>query len=99
MLDGIDEYRNILDSYDIKTTFFTLGSIAYSLKSKLRKLSDEGHEIAAHGWDHNRPLKMDARSFKNDITSTKAELEQIIGKEILGYRAPCFSLNRYFRYS
>ena len=36
MLDGVNNYLSILESHDIKTTFFTLGEIANSLKSDLR---------------------------------------------------------------
>ena len=94
MLDGLHEYLKILDDYELKTTFFSLGEIANSLKSDLREISQQGHEIAAHGWRHQRPLTMSNDKFDKDITHTKDILEQIVGQEILGYRAPCFSLNR-----
>jgi len=94
MLDGVDEYRKLLSDHEIKTTFFTLGEIAESFKHTLIDLNSDKHEIAAHGWNHKRPLTMDKSEFYSDITKTKSTLEQIVGKEVTGYRAPCFSLDR-----
>ena len=94
MLDGINNYISILESHDIKTTFFTLGEIADSQKHILRNIFENGHEIASHGWSHQRPLTMNLVDFIADIKKTKEKLEQIIGNEVVGYRAPCFSMNR-----
>ena len=63
MLDGIDVFRKIISSYDIKSTFFTLGEISKSIKGTLKDLDDDDHEISVHGWSHQRPLTMDKNKF------------------------------------
>ncbi|MEK9628601.1 MAG: polysaccharide deacetylase family protein [Nitrospinota bacterium] len=94
MLDGLEVYRETLASHNIPSSYFVLGEIAQSLKTKLRQLVDQGNDIGSHGWGHVRPLTMDKDSFESEMRSCKQSLEDILGKPVLGYRAPCFSLDR-----
>lgn len=93
MLDGLNHYNNILENNNIRSSFFVLGELVTSLKKILRKLCDNGHDIGSHGWNHKRPLTLSAKDFEKDIIKSKKEIEDIIGKEVFGYRAPCFSLD------
>lgn len=94
MLDGLDTYLDIIDSHNIPSSFFVLGELALSLKSRLREISDHMHDLGSHGWAHKRPINMDVDSFNQEVLKCKSELEQMLGKSITGYRAPCFSLDR-----
>lgn len=95
MLDGLANYAELLRTYNIKTTFFVLGELVNeSLRRELMQLSDEGHEIASHGWDHQRPLNMSTDAFQEDLIRSKCTLENAIQSEVHGYRAPCFSMDR-----
>ena len=94
MLDGLDSYLDIIDSNNIPSSFFALGELALSIKSRLREISDSKHDLGSHGWAHKRPLNMDVDSFSKEVLKCKSELEQLLGKSITGYRAPCFSLDR-----
>ena len=62
--DRVDRnVRQILDLFDAvqaKGTFFTLGWVAQRHGGLLRDIADRGHEIASHGWDHQRVFRMDA---------------------------------------
>ena len=93
MLDGLDYFSDILEKNNIKSSFFVLGELASSQKKVLRKLSDNGHDIGSHGWDHKLPLKLSNNDFEKDILKSKKEIEDILGKKVVGYRAPCFSLD------
>ena len=94
MLDGLDSFLEIIDSHEIKTSFFVLGELANTLKNKLREMRDYGHDIGSHGLKHNRPLNMKVETFDREVVKCKHELEQLLGEPVLGYRAPCFSLDR-----
>ena len=94
MLDGLDVYREILASHNILSSYFVLGEIAQPLKTTLRQLSDQGNDIGSHGLGHDRPLTMETGAFKFEARSCKENLEDILGKPVVGYRAPCFSLDR-----
>ena len=94
MLDGIEVYRNLLAKHDIPSSYFVLGELMEPLADTLGQLSAEGADIGVHGWNHRRPLTMAASEFKADIGAAKDLLEKTTGKPVLGYRAPCYSLDR-----
>ncbi|MCF8037191.1 MAG: polysaccharide deacetylase family protein [Desulfobacteraceae bacterium] len=94
MLDGIDVYRNLLDKFNIPSSYFVLGELMEPLSAVLCELSKEGADIAVHGWNHARPLTMNVEEFTENISAAKTKLEKITGKPVLGYRAPCFSMDR-----
>lgn len=94
LLDGINRFQEIIEFNCIPASFFVVGELINVLAETLRNLDMKGHDIAAHGWNHARPITMDPQSFRMDIDRSKKELEDVLGKNIIGYRAPCFSLDR-----
>src|SRR3569833_1028599 len=78
----------------VKATFFTLGGVAQRHPALIRRIVEQGHELASHGWDHQRVFTMDAASFGADLARTRATLEDAGGVAVTGYRAPSFSLDR-----
>jgi len=91
--NNIDRILALLDEKQIKATFFTLGWIAQHYPSMIKRMAQDGHEIASHGWGHARVTDLDSVEFREDISRSKALLEDISGQAILGYRAPSFSIN------
>jgi len=83
---------DILDKSSIKATFFCLGWIAEKSPSLIKEISKRGHEVASHGYMHQPIYKQDPTTFANDIERSKKLLEDILGKRILGYRAPTYSI-------
>jgi polysaccharide deacetylase family protein (PEP-CTERM system associated) len=82
----------LLNHQGTKATFFVLGWIAERCPSLVREIADLGHEIASHGYGHELVYKQTPKAFHNDISRSKAILESITGGEVLGYRAPSFSI-------
>lgn len=78
---------------DVKATFFTLGWVAQRHPALLRRIVEEGHELASHGWDHARVFTMDKASFAADIERARKVLEHASGTRVTGYRAPSFSID------
>jgi polysaccharide deacetylase family protein (PEP-CTERM system associated) len=76
----------------IKATFFTLGWIAERYPQVVRAIVDNGHELASHGYSHLRASDQGRIEFSRDIRSAKRLLEDIGGQEVVGYRAPSFSI-------
>jgi len=93
MLDGLNNFLEIVDNYNIKTTLFSLSDVASLVKNDLLSAIDSGHEIASHGTSHERPLTISKDKFIQDIEYSKKTIEDLVSKEVLGYRAPCFSMN------
>ena len=93
----VDRNTNIvLDMFAAKkvhATFFTLGWVAQRNPALIRRIVEQGHEVASHGWDHRRVFQMGAEAFKSDIERTKKTLEDMTGQPVTGYRAPSFSID------
>lgn len=78
---------------DIKATFFTLGWVAERFPALMRRIVDAGHEVASHGYGHDRVFTFTPRQFASDISKTRKILEDATGKPVTGYRAPSFSID------
>ena len=86
---------NILDllaESGVHATFFTLGWIAERYPALIRRIVEEGHELASHGYDHYRATEQNYGAFLADIRLAKAVLEDLAQEPVKGYRAPSFSV-------
>jgi len=92
---NIDRILALLNEEGTKATFFTLGWIAERYPAMVRRIVTEGHELASHGWAHYRVTDQKPDEFREDISRSKALLEDIGGQAVLGYRAPSFSIGRH----
>jgi polysaccharide deacetylase family protein (PEP-CTERM system associated) len=81
-----------LSEADVKATFFTLGWIAERYPQLVRDIVAGGHELASHGYGHERASDLDRQAFFQDVQRAKALLEDLGGVEVKGYRAPSFSI-------
>jgi polysaccharide deacetylase family protein (PEP-CTERM system associated) len=91
-----DNVARILDLFakvDAKGTFFTLGWVAERNPALIKRIADEGHEIASHGYDHARVFNFTREEFAADLAKAQAILEDATGAAIKGYRAPSFSID------
>lgn len=77
----------------VKATFFTLGWVAARQGALMRRIVDEGHELASHGWDHARVFTLSPEAFRTDLARARAALEDAGGVAVTGYRAPSFSID------
>lgn len=98
LADRVDRNCNeILDLFaeaDVKATFFTLGWVAQRHGALMRRITDAGHEMASHGWDHARVFRMDRQEFAEDLAKSRKAIEDACGQRITGYRAPSFSIDQ-----
>ena len=86
---------DILASRSTKATFFVLGWIAERHPQLVKQLAQFGHEIASHGYGHELVSKQSPAEFREDIRRSRDVLENLIGKKVLGYRAPSFSITSW----
>ena len=89
---NVDVILSILDSAHCKATWFTLGWIGERYPAVVRRIVDAGHELASHGYGHERVTDLSPSRFRDDVRRAKALLEDISGTEVKGYRAPSFSI-------
>jgi polysaccharide deacetylase family protein (PEP-CTERM system associated) len=89
---NVDQILDMLACHGTKATFFTLGWIAERYPEMVRRIVREGHELASHGYGHERATDQTEAAFFADIQLAKIVLEDVTGGEVLGYRAPSFSI-------
>jgi polysaccharide deacetylase family protein (PEP-CTERM system associated) len=87
-----DALLEVFAEADVKATFFTLGWIAERHPGLVRRIADEGHEVASHGYQHDRVDSQTSSEFRADVSRTRRLLEDISGVQVLGYRAATFSI-------
>lgn len=89
---NVNAILEMLASRDTKATFFTLGWIAERYPQLVRQIVHEGHELASHGYGHERATDQTEAAFFADIQLAKIVLEDLADCEVNGYRAPSFSI-------
>ena len=81
---NVERILELFEKRSVKATFFTLGWIAERYPEMIRKIVDQGHELASHGWGHVRVTNQNPEEFRKDVTDTKALLEECSGQRIRG---------------
>ena len=92
--DNTERLLQLLAPHQTKATFFALGWIADRYPRLIRRILEQGHEIASYGYWHRRATAMSPKVFREDVRSAKARLEQVTGVPCLGFRAPSFSIRQ-----
>ncbi len=90
----VDKIIDICGELDIKSTCFILGEIALQKPQIVKKLYSSGHEIASHAFNHNLIYKLTPEQFRSDLVKSIDILSGITGDNILGFRAPSWSVNK-----
>jgi polysaccharide deacetylase family protein (PEP-CTERM system associated) len=88
-----DAVLALFDQAGVKGTFFTLGWVAERYPALIRRIVAAGHEIASHGWDHDRVFTLTPEAFRADLRRAHAAIADAGGVEPRGYRAPSFSID------
>ena len=92
---GTDGILDSLRAHGSRATFFVLGEVARAHPELLRRIVDEGHELASHGLDHTPLWRLDSDGFANQLDEFRRIVERALGRfPVVGFRAPCFSLDR-----
>lgn len=89
---NVDRILAMLERRGTRATFFTLGWVAERYPSLVRRIVAQGHELASHGYGHQRASELTPEAFGEDIRRAKGILEDLGGRPVLGYRAPSFSI-------
>jgi polysaccharide deacetylase family protein (PEP-CTERM system associated) len=85
---------DLLDELDATVTFFVLGMTAERYPDLVREIGRRGHELACHGYAHERVHAQARGEFRRDVERCVDLLERLGGRRPLGYRAPAFSITR-----
>jgi peptidoglycan/xylan/chitin deacetylase (PgdA/CDA1 family) len=96
---GIDEGLPIilclLERYGVRGTFFVSGeSLGYLVETgALGEIARKGHEIASHGYRHTDYRPWEYPLILDELKRSKDSLEDVSGRDVVGFRAPQFLLD------
>lgn len=88
----LNELLAKLNSRNLKGTFFCVGKLASDFPQVVRRITETGHEVGCHSNTHQWLNKMTYQEAMEDTHAAVDALEQCIGKKVLSYRAPAFSI-------
>jgi polysaccharide deacetylase family protein (PEP-CTERM system associated) len=89
---NVDRFLQLFEDTDVRATFFCLGWMAERMPHVVRRCQQAGHEIGSHGYAHIMARPTNRAIFQKDIVRAKKVLEDITGREVVGFRSPGFSV-------
>ncbi|MCE9533611.1 MAG: polysaccharide deacetylase family protein [Planctomycetes bacterium] len=87
---------SVLKERDLKITFFIVGRDASQERHHpvLRQITDAGHEVGSHSFDHEPWLHLySEQAIEDELARTEDSIEQATGTRPTGFRGPGFSLS------
>lgn len=88
------DFLDMLDEEGVKVTFFCVGEIADENAGLLREIVRRGHALGCHGLDHELLTNKSVDRFARETRQARAMIESAAGRDITGYRASCFTMER-----
>lgn len=79
---------DILDQYGAKASFFMIGKRVSYYPDVAQEVSERGHEIGNHTWDHSRMSRLAPEEVEQQMTSTQMLIEQVTGQKAELVRLP-----------
>lgn len=90
----MDDMLNTLKEKNVKTTFFIGGTWAVLEEDMLKRLQDEGHELANHGYHHKDHDKLSEDDNRNEIETTHKIVKELVGTEMTLFAPPSGAYNK-----
>jgi len=90
----IEQALKLLEEHTVEATFFVVGETVEKHPELLHTIKEKGHEIAFHSYDHKPLWNKDAKILEEEINRIKS-----IVSDLIGFRAPSFSLNNKTRWA
>jgi polysaccharide deacetylase family protein (PEP-CTERM system associated) len=91
---GLDTLLDLLDTHQVRGTFFILGPVAEKWPQAVKRIADQGHEIGCHGWSHDLLYTMTPARFREETIRARGTLTSLTGRAVTAYRAAYFSITQ-----
>lgn len=90
----IDSLLHLLKENNIRATFFCIGWVVRQYPEIIKKIDSLGFEIGSHSDFHKLAYMQTPKEYDLDLRSSIDSIEQLIGKKVISYRAPGFSITK-----
>ena len=87
-IEKINQIKNKLNQYNVKGTFFFVGSFMANNKSIVRELEADGHMVVSHSFSHKNFTKISPETMVGEIENTKIAYNKATDKKMLPYFRP-----------
>ncbi|MGX7414192.1 polysaccharide deacetylase family protein [Enterococcus caccae] len=85
---------DILKEKGVKATFFMLGQNVVKHEALVKRVAEEGHEVASHSYSHPQLTGVDAQRVKDEVQKTDKAIYHAIGKLPTDFRPPYGAVNK-----
>jgi peptidoglycan-N-acetylglucosamine deacetylase len=92
--EATDGLLKLMNKYDVKATFFILGSVAEKYPELIKIIHESGHEIGSHAYSHTILQKLGKEAFEKELELSTQLITSITKEQPIGFRAPSFSINQ-----
>lgn len=86
--EGLKRCLDMLDTHDIKSTFFVPGIVAETYTAQVESIHARGHEIACHGYMHESARGISMEEETEILEKSETILKHITGRRPVGHRGP-----------
>lgn len=96
---GMPRLLDLYGKYGVKATFFFTGHIARLYPQVVKMAHERGHEVGSHGLTHEVSKAFDVMSPEEQLSHLKQSkqiLEDIVGEEVVSFRAPAARVGKQF---
>jgi peptidoglycan/xylan/chitin deacetylase (PgdA/CDA1 family)/cell division protein FtsB len=91
--DTTPQLLDTLKEKEVKVTFFMLGQNVEHNQELVKRVKNEGHEVASHSYSHPQLTGCSPETVKAEIQKTDKAIYQAIGELPLDFRPPYGSVN------
>ncbi|WP_353894277.1 polysaccharide deacetylase family protein [Proteinivorax hydrogeniformans] len=86
--DYTEEILDVLDEYEIKTTFFLVGFWVDEYPEMVKEIHKRGHEIGNHSTTHPEMSKLTSEQVKEELLITEEKIFELTGQKATVFRPP-----------
>ncbi len=85
---ALDRILRLLERYAVPATFFTPAWVAETWPEQCRKIVEAGHEVAHHGYKHEKYWDLTLEQQREVITTSQRIFRDVLGATAVGFRTP-----------
>jgi polysaccharide deacetylase family sporulation protein PdaB len=86
--DKTMQILDLLDTYNMKATFFLVGFWVDEYPELVKEIYDRGHLIGNHSTNHGHFNQLSKEEMTLEIDNTSKKIEEITGETVSYFRAP-----------
>ncbi|WP_429951545.1 polysaccharide deacetylase family protein [Enterococcus sp. AZ101] len=92
--DTTPRLLDILKEKGVTATFFMLGQNVVKHEALVKRVAEEGHEVASHSYSHPQLTSVDAQRVTEEVQNTDKAIYHAIGKLPTDFRPPYGAVNK-----